>query len=157
MRTAVIRVTVDPGAALAAARWSEFGPALREQAAAAGLALLDDAAQLPRDRAVRFLGTAEDAAELGARAVRLCAQVLGTAPELGTITYLSRGTDADALGVLAGLGVRGVLDRVAGDDGYDIVAVRVPATDLARVPESRVRTALEAALNCEVRILTTDE
>jgi hypothetical protein len=33
--------------------------------------------------------------------------------------------------------------------------VRLAADDLRRVPESRIQTALEASLNCEVRIVTT--
>ena len=40
------------------------------------------------------------------------------------------------------------------DDGYDIVYVTLSEEDLERVPESRVHTALEASLNCEVHIRT---
>jgi len=41
-----------------------------------------------------------------------------------------------------------------GDDGLDIVYVTLREDDLERVPESRVHTALEASLNCEVHIRT---
>ena len=39
--------------------------------------------------------------------------------------------------------------------GWDIVAVTLRKADLERVPESRIHTALEASLNCEVHIRTT--
>jgi len=40
------------------------------------------------------------------------------------------------------------------NDGFDIVDVTLREDDLERIPESRVHTALEASLNCEVRIHT---
>jgi hypothetical protein len=71
----------------------------------------------------------------------------------GAVTYISRGSDDDALGVLAGLGVTGRVTRTEGTEGWDVVHVEVPERELERVPESRVQTALEAALNCEVHIV----
>ena len=41
-----------------------------------------------------------------------------------------------------------------GDDGFDVVYVTLREADLERIPESRIHTALEASLNCEVHILT---
>jgi hypothetical protein len=73
----------------------------------------------------------------------------------GVVTFISRGTDDDAYGVLAGLGLSGDVERVADDDGWDVVHVTLRKTDLERVPESRVHTALEASLNCEVHIHLT--
>jgi hypothetical protein len=70
------------------------------------------------------------------------------------VTYLSRGTDDDAHGVLAGFGLTGRIQRSPGDDGFDVVYVTLRETDLERVPESRIHTALEASLNCEVHIRT---
>jgi hypothetical protein len=70
------------------------------------------------------------------------------------ITYVSRGTDDDAHGVLSGFGLTGEINRIPGDDGYDVVYVTLSQADLERVPESRIHTALEASLNCEVHILT---
>lgn len=84
-----------------------------------------------------------------------CAGAFGTEPAEGTTTYLSRGTDEDALGVLLAFGVAGDLSRASGADGWDVVTVRLAEADLRRVPESRIQTALEASLNCEVRIVAT--
>jgi hypothetical protein len=71
------------------------------------------------------------------------------------LTYISRGTDDDAHGVLAGFGLSGNVERVPSDDGWDVVYVTLHKADLERIPESRVHTALEASLNCEVHIRTT--
>ena len=84
----------------------------------------------------------------------MCAKAFGTAPEPGVLTYVSRGTDDDAHGVLAGFGLAGDIERLAGDDGFDIMYVTLRKADLERVPESRIHTALEASLNCEVHIRT---
>ena len=70
------------------------------------------------------------------------------------VTYVSRGTDDDAHGVLAGFGLTGQIRRSPGDDGFDVVYVTLRQADLGRIPESRIHTALEASLNCEVHILT---
>jgi hypothetical protein len=70
------------------------------------------------------------------------------------LTYVSRGTDDDAHGVLAGLGLAGEIERVPGNEGWDVIYVTLHAADLERMPESRVHTALEASLNCEVHIHT---
>jgi hypothetical protein len=57
--------------------------------------------------------------------------------------------------VLAGFGLTGEIVRTADDDGFDIVYVTLAEADLERIPESRIHTALEASLNCEVYIRTT--
>jgi hypothetical protein len=72
----------------------------------------------------------------------------------GVVTFVSRGTDDDAHGVLAAFGLTGEISRVPGNDGFDIVHVTLRESDLDRVPESRIHTALEASLNCEVHIRT---
>jgi len=95
-----------------------------------------------------------DAEQLKGDAVALCAKAFGTAPTPGVITYLSRGTDDDAHGVLAGFGITGEITRTPGDDGFDIIDVTLQKVDLDRIPESRIHTALEASLNCEVHIRT---
>jgi len=58
--------------------------------------------------------------------------------------------------VLAGFGLRGAIERRAGDEGWDIITVTLRKADLARIPESRIHTALEASTNCEVHIITVD-
>jgi hypothetical protein len=86
------------------------------------------------------------------RAVEACTAAFGTTPEVGAVTFLSRGTDADALGVVEAFGVRARIDRVE-ENGEEIAIVTMAAADRRRVPESRLHTALEAALNCDVRIV----
>ena len=51
-------------------------------------------------------------------------------------------------------GLAGEISRTVGDDGLDVVHVSLRKADLERVPESRIHTALEASLNCEVHIRT---
>ena len=86
--------------------------------------------------------------------MELCAKVFGAAPVLGVVTFISRGTNDDAHGVLSGFGLTGDIERTPGDEGFDIVYVTLREKDLERIPESRVHTALEASLNCEVHIRT---
>ena len=78
----------------------------------------------------------------------------GPGPVAGVVTFISRGTDDDAHGVLSAFGLTGEIIRTPGDDGFDIVYVTLREADLDRVPESRIHTALEASLNCEVHIRT---
>lgn len=56
--------------------------------------------------------------------------------------------------MLSAFGLTGDIERTPGDDGFDIVHVTLREKDLERIPESRVHTALEASLNCEVHIRT---
>jgi hypothetical protein len=103
-------------------------------------------------REVQLLVVGTDPGTVERTVVELCGKAFGTAPVAGVVTYISRGTDDDAHGVLSGFGLTGEIERVPGDDGFDVVYVTLPETDLERVPESRIHTALEASLNCEVHI-----
>jgi hypothetical protein len=156
MRTAVVRVAVDPAGDLAPAQLTDGMARLRESADAAGVEVVDNnlAALPPQRREVELLIAGVDSAELERLAVGLCANAFGTTPVPGVLTFISRGTDDDAHGVLAGMGLSGDIERVSGDDGWDVVHVTLRNSDLERVPESRVHTALEASLNCEVHIRT---
>jgi hypothetical protein len=156
VRTAVVRIGVDRAGELAPAQLRDGMARLRELAGPAGFEVVEnDLANLPpQRREVELLIAGDDPAELERRAVQLCANAFGTTPVPGVVTYISRGTDDDAYGVLAGLGLTGEIDRVPGDDGWDVVHVTLRKADLERVPESRVHTALEASLNCEVHIRT---
>lgn len=145
---------MDPAGELAETALAERAALLAERADSAGIGLVDPRID-PRRRELRLLMTGDDSAAMRDNATQLCAEVFGTEPANGVLTYLSRGTDDDARGVLAGLGLTGDIARTPGDDGVDIVTVRLSAADLERVPESRVHTALEASLNCEVRIVTS--
>ena len=157
MRTAVVRIRVDPAGQLTPAQLTEGMVNLRNLAAPAGIDVLENnlAAMPAGRREVEMLMVGSGPDDLKASAVALCAKAFGTEPEPGVLTYISRGTDDDAHGVLAGFGLTGDIERVPDDDGLDVVHVTLRKSDLERIPESRIHTALEASLNCEVRIRTT--
>ena len=157
MRTAVVRVQVDPTGRLMPEQLTDGMTALRGLADAADIEVLDNniAAMPAGRREVEMLMAGGDTDQLKLEAVALCAKAFGTTPTSGVVTYVSRGTDDDAHGVLAGFGLTGEITRTPGDDGLDIVHVTLRRADLERIPESRIHTALEASLNCEVRIRTT--
>lgn len=159
MRTAVVRIDVDPSGMLAPAQLTQAMAALLGLASASGADVIDaDLATLPPSRRqVEVLITGDDPADLSRVALELCTKAFGffgATPSAGVLTFVSRGTDDDARGVLAGLGLRGEIERAAGDEGWDVIHVTLRKSDLDRVPESRVQTALEASLNCEVVIVT---
>jgi hypothetical protein len=157
MRTAVVRVRVDPAGLLTPAQLADGMTTLRGLATPAGIDVLENnlAAMPPARREVEMLMVGTDIEELQHTAVALCAKAFGTAPTPGVTTFVSRGTDDDALGVLAGFGLTGEIERKPGDDGLDVVYVTLHKADLERIPESRIHTALEASLNAEVHIRTT--
>jgi hypothetical protein len=157
MRTAVVRVRVDPAGQLAPAQLTDGMANLRGLATPTGIDVLENnlAAMPPARREVEMLMVGTDAEELQSAAVALCAKAFGTTPTPGVTTFISRGTDDDALGVLAGFGLTGESERRPGDDGLDVVYVTLRKADLERIPESRIHTALEASLNAEVHIRTT--
>ncbi|MFC3962261.1 hypothetical protein [Nocardia jiangsuensis] len=152
MRTAVVRIDVDPAGELSPAGLTDGLAALR-----AHLTEIPAAAVVVGSAAGRELQlhieTGDTEAAVHA-AVRACAKAFGTEPVPGVVTYVSRGTDDDAYGVLAGLGLRGDIRREPDADGFDVVHVTLDRADLERVPESRIHTALEASLNCEVLVHT---
>ena len=152
----MVRVQVDPAGRLTPEQLTNGMAALRELVDAAGIDVLDNsiAAMPPNRREVEMLIDGDDADQLKRFAVELCTKAFGTSPVPGVLTYISRGTDDDAHGVLAGFGLAGEITRTPGDDGLDIVHVTLRSADLDRIPESRIHTALEASLNCEVHIRT---
>jgi hypothetical protein len=153
----VVRIRVDPAGQLTGAQLADGMVNLRDLATRAGIDVLDNnlAAMPPGRREVEMLMVGSGPDDLKARALALCANAFNTEPEPGVLTYISRGTDDDAHGVLAGFGITGEIERVPGDDGLDVIHVTLRETDLERIPESRIHTALEASLNCEVHIRTT--
>jgi hypothetical protein len=157
MRTAVVRVQVDPAGRLTPDQLTDGMSALLALVEAAAIEVLEtNLAAMPAGRReVQLLMAGSDAEELTRHALVLCANAFGTEPAPGVVTYVSRGTDDDARGVLTGFGLVGEISRTTGDDGLDIVSVTLRKSDLERIPESRIHTALEASLNCEVHIFTT--
>lgn len=156
MRTAVVRVNVDPSGLLTAAQLDQGMSTLLGLADEVGAEVVQTAlAAMPAARReVQLLIVGSDADTVKQTALDLCAKAFGTTPVAGVITYVSRGTDDDAHGVLSGFGLTGQIRRFPGDDGFDVVYVTLRQADLERIPESRIHTALEASLNCEVHILT---
>jgi hypothetical protein len=156
MRTAVVRVNVDPEGRFTHAWLREGMVVLLGLVGEAGIDMVrNDLTTMPTGRReVELLIAAEDADAAKRTAIELCTKAFGGSPLPGVVTFVSRGTDDDAHGVLAGFGLAGEIVRTPGDDGYDIVYVTLREVDLDRIPESRVHTALEASLNCEVHIRT---
>ena len=156
MRTAVVRVNVDPGSVLTPAQLAEGMEILLGLSDEIGAGVVENnlAAMPVSRREVQLLIAADDVGAAKQTAIDLCAKAFSTTPVAGTMTFISRGTDDDAQGVLSGFGLTGEITRMPGDDGLDIVYVTLREDDLERVPESRVHTALEASLNCEVHIRT---
>lgn len=156
MRTAVVRVNVDPESVSTPAQLRDGMAALLELAGAAGVDVIkNDLAAMPASRReVELLIAAEDGGAAKDIAIGLCAKAFSATPVPGVVTFISRGTDDDAQGVLSAFGLTGDIVRTPGDDGFDIVHVTLREDDLEHIPESRVHTALEASLNCEVHIRT---
>ncbi|MGY1773459.1 hypothetical protein [Blastococcus sp. SYSU D00813] len=152
MRTAVMRVVIDADGVL--------GPDAYE----AGLVALRDAAlevvasppeHLPeRHREVELILEESQLADRDDY-VGLCSRAFGLPATPGVVTFISRGTDDDARGVLAGFGVEAPVERWE-EDGEEVVRVVLDREQSRRVPEGRLHTALEAALNCEVRIVVRE-
>jgi hypothetical protein len=156
MRTAVVRVNVDPSGVLTAAQLGQGITALLGLAHELGAEVVDNnlAAMPAGRREAELLIAGDDVHAVKNTGVALCAKAFGTRPVAGVVTYISRGTDDDAHGVLSGFGLTGEIFRSPGDDGFDIVYVTLREADLERIPESRIHTALEASLNCDVHIRT---
>ncbi len=156
MRTAVVRVNVDPASVRTPAQLEDGMESLLRLVGEIGADVVDNnLATMPAGRReVEVLIAAEDVDAAKQTAIDLCAKAFSTVPVPGVVTFVSRGTDDDAHGVLSGFGLTGEITRSPGDDGYDIVYVTLREEDLDRVPESRIHTALEASLNCEVHIRT---
>ncbi len=149
MATAVIRIVVDADGVLTPGEY-EAGIG---RLAALGIEVIASPGDHLADRH-REIEIITDAIGRGRSArdyADLCASAFGLPAEPGVTTFISRGTDEDALGVLNRFGVAGEVTReTAGED--DLVTVTIARAESRRVPESRLHTALEAALNCEVRI-----
>ena len=156
MRTAVVRVNIDPEGRFTHAWLREGMVVLLRLVGEAGVDMVEsDLTTMPTGRReVQLLIATEDADAAKRTAIEFCTKAFGGTALPGVVTFVSRGTDDDAHGVLAGFGLTGEIVRAPGDDGYDIVYVRLREEDLDRIPESRVHTALEASLNCEVHIHT---
>lgn len=149
MATAVVRVLVDADGRLSQSAYYEAVQRLRSLGYEV---VVSRPEHLPATgREVELIVDDEHGGSHEQHAVA-CRQAFGTEATLGVVTYISRGTDDDAQGVLRRFGVSGEVRREwHGDE--DVVIVTIARADLGRVPESRLHTALEAALNAEVKIV----
>lgn len=107
--------------------------------------------RLTDDRVAQMWLRAADPADARTRATAAWRDAFGAEPVVAAVTFVSRGTDEDALGVIAAFGLDGHIERTE-EGGEEVVVVTIPAEQRRRAPESRLHTALEAALNCEVRL-----
>jgi hypothetical protein len=151
MRTAVIRVNLNPAGDLPSDRLAAAVGELRSS----GLEVIaPDFERVPAHaREIELLLPGEDTAALSSWAQARCAEALGApGPVAGAATFISRGTDEDVLGVVSAFGLTASVERAWNND-EEIVTVTIPRADSRRAPESRLHTALEAALNAEVRIV----
>ena len=73
-------------------------------------------------REVQLLIAADDVDAAKQTAIDLCTKAFSTTPAPGVVTFVSRGTDDDARGVLSAFGLTGEIARAPGDDGFDIVS-----------------------------------
>lgn len=90
MRTAVVRVQVDPAGRLTPEQLIDGMAALRGLTDATDIGVLQNniAEMPPSRREVELLMLGGDAEQLKRDAVALCAKAFGTAPTPGVITYL---------------------------------------------------------------------
>ena len=118
MRTAVVRVNVDPDSVLTPAQLRDGMATLLEVTGEANIDVVEnDLVTMPASRReVELLIAAEDGDTAKGSAIELCAKVFGTTPVPGVVTFISRGTDDDAHGVLSAFGLTGDITRAAGDD-----------------------------------------
>jgi hypothetical protein len=144
MRRAVVRVDIDPEGVLPA----DDLDGRFDRLAAHGVVVH----RRPAERQVELILDGANADDARLRTDEVCRSVFGAVPAIGAVTFISHGTDEDALGVVEAFGVRAQLERTE-EDGEEVAVFTLPAADRRRVPESRLHTALEAALNCEVRIV----
>ncbi|WP_231102163.1 hypothetical protein [Mycobacterium avium] len=103
MRTAVVRVNVDPKSECTAAQLRDGMAALLGLARAAGADVVDnDLAAMPASRREgELLIAADDGDAAMGVAVTLCAKAFQSTPVPGVVTFISRGTDDDPHGGLA--------------------------------------------------------
>ncbi len=150
MRTAVLRVKVDPDGRLTGDDWDRGLVRLRATGRDVIAVSGADLAGARREVELVVDGFVSDDTQAY---VDECARAFGTTASAGAVTYVSRGTDEDARGVLAAFDLEGDVERqLVGDD--EVVTITLEPDFARTVPESRLHTALEAALNCEVRIVT---
>jgi hypothetical protein len=151
MRTAVIRVNLDPAGRLSVGDLERAIADLRSRGIEVLVPTLEKLPAIARE--IELIVPGDDPDALRKWAGTTCAPLAADGEvQVSAPTFLSRGTDEDALGVVRGFGITAVLDRRY-ENGEEVAVFTVSNADIGHVGESRLHTALEAALNCEVRIV----
>lgn len=154
MRRAVVNVNLDPDGALDTETLLDVIAALRDRDVPV---IADDVEKLPatrREVELLILGTDRDT--VSAIALNECTAVLGRCasgvkPRAGAVAFMSAGTHEDAVGVVRGFGLGEALRHLELEDDMNAVAVFAPGA-LSSVGLGKLQTALEAALNRDVRL-----
>ncbi|MBV9793996.1 MAG: hypothetical protein JO016_08650 [Actinobacteria bacterium] len=151
MRTAVVRVNLDPAGRLSVGDLERAIADLRARGIEVLAPVLEKVPAHARE--IELIVPGDDPDALRKWAETTCGPLAADGePQVSTPTFLSRGTDEDALGVVRGFGINAGLQRVYEND-EEVAIFTVTRADIGHVGESRLHTALEAALNCEVRIV----
>jgi hypothetical protein len=151
----VVHVNIDPAGTLTLAQLDRVLAEVRSEGFEVLATDLDKVP--PRRRVIELLQAGDDAAALRRTAKGVCARALAkagspTAPRVVAVSFMSSGTVEDAVGVVAGFGLEQELDAIRLVD-EDVALVRLAAGALAGASPGKLQTALEAALNREVRLL----
>lgn len=154
MRRAVVHVNLDPGGVLSTGQLRRAVAALREE----GLEIIATELEKlpPTNREVELLCDGDEIDELRQRAESACAAALASSnrtvkPRVLAVSFISRGSYEDASGIVRAFRLESHVDeiRFVADD----VAVLVVSGEALRSSLlGKLHTALEAALNREVRI-----
>lgn len=143
MRRAVVHVDVDPAGALHPDELDRGIAALR----VAGHDVLGASG-----REIELVLDGDEPETLRRAAARACRKVFAE-PEVTAVCFMSRGTVEDGLGVARAFGLTPHELRFVGDDGAVLVLGRGALRDAVA---AKLRTALEAALNREVRFVEAE-
>jgi hypothetical protein len=156
VRPAVVYVNLDPAGELTL---PELEHAVTDLRAMGCEIIVGDLERLPvTRREVELLISGEDVEDLRRIAEATCAEALSRSkltakPKATAICFISRGTVEDALGILSAFGVQTGSDAVR-LEGEDIAEVAIDRERLDYATPAKLQTALEAALNREVRFVS---
>lgn len=150
MRRAVVHVNLDPAGALNLAEVERGVAALRH----AGFEVVaTDLDKLPPTvREVEVLHYGDDAESLRQLVERACAEAVSVTPRAFAVSFISAGTREDALGIIRGFGLEPQL-RELRFEGDELAVLVLDGAALRRPRAAKLQTALEAALNREVRFI----
>ena len=144
----MIHVNLDPEGTLGVAELERAVAALRAEGHEV---IADDLEKLPpRRREIELLHDGDDVAELAALAEEACAAA-GIGARVVAVSFMSSGTEEDALGVVRAFGLEPQVEEIRLVD--EDVAVLVLANGTPeRAVSAKLQTALECALNREVEL-----